>query len=121
MWTYQQSTGQLFRDGSLVDTGYAGMGDGVNNPDMEDVEMVGPLPRGYYTIGSLQANGRHMGPNVMFLKPDVGNEMHGRSAFYMHGDNGEGDRSASNGCIIMNRSTRLLVAQSGDNQLEVIA
>lgn len=119
MWTYNQKTGELLRDGNYVDTGYAGIGDGWNNPDMDHVEMVGPLPRGRYTIGSLIKNGRHMGSNVMFLTPSPENEMHGRSAFYIHGDNPDGNHTASNGCIILGRNTRFLIAQSGDNELEV--
>jgi len=119
MWTWSQSEGKLYRDGNWVADGYAGHGDGVNNPDMQNVEMVGPLPQGRYTIGSLRKDGRHMGPFVMFLDPAPENEMYGRSAFYIHGDNGKGDNSASNGCIILPRAVRFLISESGDNQLEV--
>ncbi len=40
-WTYYSATGDLYQDGTLVATGYAGHGDGVNNPDMQNVSNVG--------------------------------------------------------------------------------
>lgn len=121
MWTYEQRTGILTRDGAYVDTGYAGNGLGLNNPDMDGHEKVGPLPKGTYTISGMILNGRHMGPNVMYLTPNPENDMKGRSAFYIHGDNTKGDNSASEGCIIMNRATRFLIAQSGDTELNVVS
>lgn len=125
MWTYEQATGQLTDpDGSPIAIGYAGgnCGDnpeGVNNPDMQDQHSIGPLPRGRYTFSSPVDN-THLGPFAMPLIPEPDNEMFGRSAFFCHGDNPHGDRSASQGCIIMPRAVRNAIWQSADHLLEVI-
>ena len=54
-WVWKQSTGELFLRGSPVTTpfatGYAGYGEGRNNPDMQCVQDIGPIPRGGYTMG----------------------------------------------------------------------
>jgi hypothetical protein len=39
--------------------------------------------------------------------------MFGRSSFQIHGDNGKDDRSASHGCIILNKNERTGL-KSGD-------
>jgi hypothetical protein len=61
-----------------------------------------------------------MGNYHIGLTPDPGNDMHGRSGFYIHGDNGKGDRSASEGCIILPRAVRERIHDSGDTRLHVI-
>jgi hypothetical protein len=86
MWTFHQSTGQLSRDGVHVATGYAGHGAGVDNPAMENVPNIGPLPQGTYTIGP-EFTHPHTGPLSMRLEPDASNEMFGRGGFLLHGDN----------------------------------
>jgi hypothetical protein len=119
-WLYEQSTGALSRDGVTVATGYSGAGDGKNNPGMQDVPNVGPIPVGGYTIGEPHNTPSH-GPFVMTLTPDRGNEMFGRSAFLMHGDSVSRPGTASQGCIIQARAIREEVAASGDNRLRVAA
>jgi hypothetical protein len=54
------------------------------------------------------------------LDPSPGNDMHGRSGFYIHGDNNRGDNSASTGCIILGKAIRKRIGNSGDNTLHVI-
>lgn len=98
-WTYIQSTGEVLRpDGSLACVGYAGRGEGRNNPALEHVADVGPLPRGNYSIGKMMARHPTAGLWVLRLTPDPSNDMHGRSGFLIHGDNKTHD--ASHGCII---------------------
>ena len=46
---------------------------------------------------------------------------HGRSGLLMHGDSKEHPGSASHGCVILPRSVREEVWQSGDRDLEVVA
>jgi hypothetical protein len=121
MYSYSQSTGQLTQDGAVVGTGYSGHGDGLNNPDLQDVEGEGPIPQGLYTIGPPKTPIDHLGPIAMPLTPDPANVMFGRSAFFMHGDNAAGDHSASDGCIIMGPTIRAAVRDSGDDQLTVTA
>lgn len=77
--------------------GYAGTEDGRNNPDADQQEGVGPLPRGTYTVGPSFMHA-HAGPGTRRLTPDPSNDMHGRAGFLIHGDNARHD--ASNGCII---------------------
>ena len=120
MFTYEQSTGRLFDDnGMLVLKGYAGRGPGLNNPEMQNVPKIGPLPCGYFTIGELQAHHPVLGVNVMPLIPDPDNEMFNRSDFYLHGDNEEMNHTASEGCIVAGPD-RLLVAHSSDKRLHVV-
>ena len=120
-WTYKQSTGDLDRDGVHVATGYSGHGAGLNNPAMEAVHGVGPIPAGGYRIGPPRVPVDHLGVVAMPLTPVAANLAHGRSAFFMHGDNARGDHSASDGCIIMPHAVRQGVADSGDHDLQVIA
>jgi len=122
MWTYQQSTGNLTDpDGNVTSGGYSGHGDGLNNPAMQDVEGVGPLPQGLYAIGDPLDPPDHLGPIAMPLTPSPANEMFGRSAFFIHGDNAEMNHSASDGCIIQPHNIRTVIANSLDRTLTVIA
>lgn len=117
MWTYAQDTGELLDPGERqVAIGYSGTGIGRNNPLKEAVPNVGPVPRGFYLIGPA-AHSDHMGPCVMPLLPQNG-ETHGRSGFYIHGDNSRHD--ASHGCIILGPSTRQIIAESPDRLLHVV-
>ena len=117
MWTYSQSTGQLYQDGELVAVGYSGHGDGRNNSVMQERPNVGPIPRGRYLIGAPFDTTTH-GPYVLRLTPDSGNQMFGRAGFLIHGDNQ--DHDASQGCIILQRVFREKIATSGDEDLEVV-
>ena len=126
-WQYQQSTGNLTDpDGNFIQQGYAGGNcgknpEGRNDPDAQQLHDIGPLPRGIYLIEAPVEHTK-LGPFALPLKPSMGNEMFGRSAFFMHGDLIEGPPgSASDGCIIMARETRERVAESDDDELEVIA
>lgn len=106
MWIYVQKTGELLRDGSHIVLGYSGFDDpetgqrGKNNPELERVEEVGPIPVGKYLIGTPHDTLTH-GPYVLPLTPDPANEMFGRSAFLMHGDSVVDPGTASRGCIII--------------------
>jgi hypothetical protein len=89
---------------------------------MQQEHDVGPIPVGLYAIGQPYVD-PEKGPLVMRLTPDPGNEMFGRGGFLMHGDlvTEVGLRLASLGCIIEPHATRLAVATSGDNKLQVIS
>lgn len=120
-WNYQQSTGQMSHDGELIATGYAGIGAGLNNPAAQNQPFVGPLPAGTYTIGTVMADGGHMGPYVLPLAPWSANQMFGRAGFFIHGDTPARDNTASNGCIVLDRQWRQMITQSGDTVLTVAA
>lgn len=108
-WLYEQETGDIYdyshskRD--LVGTGYSGRGIGKNNPAMQSIPRVGPIPRGTYEISPARTHST-LGPVALRLAPWPTNEMHGRSAFLIHGDNRERNGTASEGCIILDRDIR---------------
>ncbi len=126
MWTYIQKSGELLHDGELEGIGYSGYDDpvtgqeGKNNPDLQTVHEVGPIPVGRYVIGSPHDTLTH-GPFVLPLTPDADNQMFDRSCFLIHGDSVVEPGTASRGCIIMSRAIRTEVAASGDHLLTVIS
>lgn len=105
-WVYVIRTGRLYKKGQQIDTGYSGHGQGLNNPDWQDHIGVGPLPIGDYRVSMPHTPTDHLGPVALPLVPLKSNEMHGRSGFFMHGDNSAMNHSASNGCLIFKRITR---------------
>jgi hypothetical protein len=109
----------MLQDGLRVAIGYSGKGEGKNNPDMQDVHNVGPLPKGKYTICAPVDTVTH-GPYVLRLDPDADNEMFGRAGFLIHGDSVVHPGTASEGCIILGRSIREKIWTGGDHNLEVI-
>lgn len=118
MWTYEQVTGRMLQDGERVAIGYSGAGEGKNNPDMQDIHNVGPLPKGNYTICAPVDTVTH-GPYVLRLDPDPANEMFGRAGFLIHGDSVVHPGTASEGCIILGKLIRVKIWESDDHQLEV--
>ncbi len=118
MFTYRQASGVLDDDGAIIGVGYSGAPAGKNNPSMQSVPCVGPLPCGMYTIGAPFDSAEH-GPHAMHLTPDPENEMFGRSGFLIHGDSIEHPGAASEGCMIMARNVRNLVSSSACKRLEV--
>lgn len=127
-WLYRQSTGDLEHvnneTGKIthVAKGYAGKGEGRNNPDMQDVEKVGPLPRGKYEIGEqkdqVTRQGGHKLPAAMRLTPIDVEQTSRPGGYLIHGDNSS--HTASEGCIILDRVYRNQIAKSGDNVLRVV-
>lgn len=130
MWIYSQGLGTLYRRQSVgspatvVATGYAGRDVGLNNPTMQCMQDIGPLPRGAYTIGAPVT-----GPTdySLPLTPNIGTDMcnPARTRSYIHGDyrNNEIPRlpdAASKGCIILSRAVRTQVWESGDTALTVV-
>jgi hypothetical protein len=120
MWTYAQKTGDLLLNGLRVGTGYSGFDNGKNNPSMQAVANLGPIPQGDWTIVGPPINTATHGPFVLRLEPANGTNLFGRSGFLMHGDSIETPGTASHGCIIMPRNIREQVWQSGDTALQVV-
>lgn len=121
MWTYAQKTGGLWCDGKQVGSGYSGCDEGKNDPDMQAVPDVGPIPQGEWLIVGPPVNTPGHGSYVLRLQPAPETETFGRSGFLMHGDSIESPGCASKGCVIMPRATREAVWNSGDTHLEVVA
>lgn len=120
--TYSQRTGLFTIDGWSA-VGYSGNGEGLNNPAMQDVKDVGPIPQGVYTVEPPHAD-PVVGPVAMRLQPAAANEMFGRGDFLIHGDNTKLDHSASEGCIVLPHSARVEIGAAvliGNDQLTVTA
>lgn len=121
MYRYHQSTGVFERDGVTLFTGDAGHGAGVNNPSLQQQHNVGPLPQGRYTMLQFVAKATKTGLGTIRLQPDPANQMFGRSAFCIHGDNSAHNRSASTGCIIIGRAPdRQAIWNDPDHDVEVV-
>ena len=123
MWIYRQDSGVLIHDGLVIGQGYSGFGADKNQPNDESVKDLGPIPTGTYLIGSpecLDTPGPH-GPYVLRLTPAPNNAMHDRDGFLIHGDSLEHPGAASHGCIILPKAVRIVIAQSGDDQLTVVS
>ena len=119
MWTYEQRSGALGKDGQRVATGYSGFGDGKNNPDLENVHDVGPIPRGVYAIGPPHDTTAH-GPHVMALTPLPDTNTFSREGFLIHGDSLQNPGTASHGCIILPPDVRKQISASGDTEIQVV-
>lgn len=123
MWTYVQNSGTLIDPEGRAQGGlYSGHGPGVNNPAMQDIADVGPIPTGVWRMGEAGDNNK-TGPLSIPLEAEAETQSFGRSGFLIHGDEIEhpGERLASHGCIIAPRSVREALAASPDRRLEVIA
>lgn len=118
-YTYEQATGLLLDEtNTKVAIGYAGRDAGKNNPPMQSVKGIGPLPRGWYTAGHPR-NDSVVGLYAIPLIPDPTNEMFQRNSFFMHGDSKEHPGLASHGCIVLPRAIREKFSQSGCNRIQV--
>jgi len=117
-WQWDQSAGELRRDGALISRGYSGNGRGKNNPSMQGAVGVGPIPAGRWTISGKYDSAR-VGPYALILDP-VGHGALGRSAFRIHGDSIKAPGTASHGCIILPRAIRERIWKSGDRDLVVV-
>jgi len=121
-WQFSQTRGTITSAaGAVIGTGYSGHGPGVDNPAMQTVRNVGPLPVGHYTFGELIPTDPKLGEYVIPLIPDPSNQMYGRSGFFWHGDNSAHNESASEGCIVSAFTTRQEAYESADHSLEVVA
>lgn len=115
---YEQRSGDLWvinGDFQLpLGSGFAGYEAGRNNPAMEQVRNVGPLPKGEYAM-RLVDHPRFKSPAIQ-LEQKYG-ETFGRSAFYIHGG------TTSHGCIVIQRTLRVAIASLlavGYDRLKVI-
>ena len=130
-WWYSQSTGilswgppayagggppQEITDCENSCSGYSGAkGKSLNNPAMQDVRNVGPIPQGFYYIDPQKSNEKF----TAFMRLTPGQEIYGRSGFLIHGDNKRRNQSASEGCIILPRDVRNIINNSEDHWLIV--
>jgi hypothetical protein len=119
VWTYRQKTGELLQDGVVKGAGYAGHGEGKNNPALEHVHDVGPISRGNWSIVGPPDETSGHGPYVLGLEPFPGTNTFGRGGFLIHGDSVSKPGTASLGCICLPRVVRVRIWESGDHGLVV--
>lgn len=131
-WVYYQSTGKIVHQSTSgvnddVGYGYAGHGNGLNDPASQDVPggrnnpNGGPLPQGSYKIGPQQNNitgSRRPLADSMRLIPDPKNKMFGRAGFLIHNGNML-KKDSSQGCIVLPLDVRNRIQNSGDHNLKV--
>jgi hypothetical protein len=120
---YEQKTGKWTHDTGAAQftwTGYSGHGEGKNNPAMQAVHDVGPIPCGKYLIGTFFDH-PEKGPVVARLTPLPETNTFGRTALELHGDSIQAPGTASLGCIIQSRPAREHIRDSHDYNLEVIS
>jgi hypothetical protein len=94
----------------MYNDAYSGHGPGLNNPDMETVHNVGPIPAGLWLIGDPLNPPDKLGPLAMPLTPAPGTDPKGRVALFIHGDKPAMNHTASDGCVILPRTVRAAVA-----------
>jgi hypothetical protein len=117
---YHSATGKIEGIPNLPNaTGYSGHGAGLNNPNLERIKGIGPIPRGKWRIVRWEDHHGELGPQVAILEPD-GWDAYDRSLFRIHGDNSLGNYSASNGCISASRAVRDAWRASGEMKFEVV-
>jgi hypothetical protein len=124
-WVWDQSKGEMHRNGQLISRGYSGKGRGRNNPALQGVQGIGPIPRGRWLMMGIY-DSANVGPRTITLwrvgddKFDDFDQLTGRGAFRIHGDSIRAPGTASKGCIILPRAIREAMWSSGDCALEVV-
>lgn len=124
MWVFESDTGaisQSRKDGTyeLVHTGYSGFLEGKNNPKLQAIAGVGPIPHGAYIVTEPYDSPTH-GPFVMRLLPQKGTDTFARDGFLIHGDSNSHLGEASHGCIIAPLEVRKRIHASDDILLVVV-
>jgi hypothetical protein len=121
MWQFNQTTGEISQDGNSIGFGYSGkMPDGKNNPAMQCVPDIGPIPCGIWDIQPPYNCPTH-GPFALPLVADPATQTFGRYGFLIHGDSIANPGYASEGCIIANRLVRVKIWDSNDHRIMVVS
>lgn len=122
MFTFESSTGRLLDAASkVVVVGYSGYHEGKNNPAMQNVHNVGPIPEGIWDIVGEPFDSDMHGPYCLRLQPEGLTETYGRDGFLCHGDSNEHPGEASRGCIILPRWARVQIWAAADRKFKVVA
>ena len=122
---YSQSTGDFHliegETSTLLGRGWAGRHEGKNKPDMDHLKNYGPLPRGWYRMGTPFKHPK-VGLYSIRLHPLPETDMKGRDGFLIHGPSSSPKKFGheSEGCIIAYRVLREKIVSTGAVRLEVV-
>ena len=128
--TFSQSAGTIVKDDGTVVTSQAFAGNdsrpgvnpghlqGRNNPRLQAVKCIGPLPQGVYRVGEW---GTHsvVGQNSAPLT-QIGGDSFGRGDFFIHGP-GADYANSSEGCIVIPHDDRMRVIALNPTTITVVA
>lgn len=120
---YSQRSGIMLDDqGVQIALGWAGNHEGKDNPDMQQVRCIGPLPQGTYKVEPWIEQHPHLGPCVAPLTQAAG-ETYGRGDFFIHGPSVASEKygQESKGCIVIPRPMRMAVMEAAPDFVEVTA
>ena len=117
-FVYVQKTGTFSLDGKELGHGYSGYGEGKNNPAMQSVRNVGPIPAGLWKIGPPR---QYKGMDDCFDLAPIGHDALGRSDFLIHGDHHKIYGTSSRGCIVLDHAVRKKITESGITRLRVVS
>ena len=130
---YSQKEGTLMdMEDRLVGKGYSGAPGHVNDPDSQGKKDLGVIPEGTWTIGEVTESSkdtRGKGENLIKLEPDEDTKARlGRmkpprdpDTFYIHaGKHDPNDRTASQGCIIMDWNERRAIRELQGAKIRVV-
>ena len=117
-----QNTGNIYKDVKFYGKCYMGgncgaVPEAINNHAYERVPNTGPMPLGFYTMGT-PVEGSKLGAFAIPLTPDASNVMYGRGGFFWHGD-AHVPFCGSEGCIVSAPALRHAAWESGDHRVEV--
>lgn len=111
-YVFMSDEGRLYNADGFVCDAYSGYGAGKDNPVLQDVRDVGPIPEGLYVLGAPRLDPK-LGPDAIPLTPAIGTNTFGRNGFFIHGDSIDHPGCASHGCVIVPPWVRSAM-QSGD-------
>jgi len=131
-WEYGQRSGEWVLGGIVRAIGYSGAPptwgdggvrqDGRNNPDMQEVAGVGPIPRGAWAMVEMVENHPTLGAYCIRLEPMPGTETFGRDHFWVHGESvTKRPHYSSHGCpVVPGAEKRRGIWESGDRTVVVV-
>jgi hypothetical protein len=127
---YSQSSGELTdMEDRLLGKGYSGAPGYVNVPDSQGKKDLGVIPEGTWAIGSVvwdSTETGHKGENLIHLVPDAATAERVRAmgrdpnTFYIHAGKINGERTASQGCIIMEKPERKALRELQGAKIRVV-
>jgi hypothetical protein len=127
---YSQKDGTLMdMEDQLVGKGYSGAPGNVNDPDSQGKKDQGVIPEGTWIIGEVTESSkdtRGKGENLIHLKPDAATTERVRAmgrdpnTFYIHAGKINGERTASQGCIIMDKDKRKTLRELQGAKIRVV-